>query len=38
MRDTLPIFLGLYRLYRANSHGRRASLKWAWQRITHRLY
>ena len=38
MRDTPLIFLGLYRLYRANSHGRRASLKQAWQRITHRLY
>lgn len=38
MRDTPLIFLGLYRLYRANSHGRRTSLKWAWRRITHRLY
>lgn len=38
MRDTPPIFLGLYRLYRANNHGRRSNLKQAWERITHRLY
>lgn len=36
MRDTPLIFLGLYRIYRAKS-GRRASLKQAWERITHRL-
>ncbi len=38
MTDTPRIFLGLYRLYRHHGHGRRASLKQAWQRITHRLY
>jgi hypothetical protein len=37
MRDTPLIFLGLYRLYRHSGHSRRASLRQAWQRITHRL-
>lgn len=35
--DTPHIFIGLYRIYRHHGHGRRASLKQAWQRITHRL-
>lgn len=38
MRDAPPIFLGLCRLYRANNHGRRSSLKQAGERITHRIY
>ncbi len=38
MRDAPLIFLGLYRLYRANNHSRRYSLRQAWERITHRLY
>lgn len=37
MRDTPLIFLGLYRIYRYDGRSRRASLKEAWQRITHRL-
>jgi hypothetical protein len=38
MRDTPLIFIGLYRLYRHGGSSRRASIKEAWQRITHRLY
>lgn len=38
MFDTPLIFLGLYRIYRADSNSCRSSLKWAWERITHRLH
>ncbi len=38
MRDAPLIFLGLYRIYRHDGRSRRASIKEAWRRITHRLY
>jgi hypothetical protein len=35
--DTPRIFIRLYHLFRAHGHGRRSSLKQAWDYFRHRL-